>query len=347
MASGDYTVTYREQIEIFKTNWARAWLAVLFLFMALFPFIADTYFIHLANLTGIFAIGALGLNLLTGNAGLISLGHGGFVAVGAYASGILVAKAGLPFIIALPLAGLIAAGFGLIIGLPALRLKGLYLAMITMGFVFVVDYIINEATTLTGGGEGLMVPAVKLGPFVVDNDLEFYFLIMSVLVFLCYFTKNLLRTPFGRALVSIRDRDIAAEVTGVHLARYKVQAFMLSAFYAGVAGSIYGHYIQLISPDYFGILLSIDYIVIIIIGGLGTVLGTILGSIFTTVVPELLRLFGDLTRDSYPVFAERFGDLRGGIFGLLMIFFILFEPTGLAGIWRRLKIYWKSWPFRY
>jgi len=347
MSSGDYTVTYQEGLEIFKTGWAKSWLAALFLLMALVPFIADTYFIYMANITGIFAIGALGLNLLTGNGGLISLAHGGFMAVGAYASGILVAKAGLPFVIALPLSGIIAAGFGLVIGLPALRLKGLYLAMITMGFVFVVEYMINKTPALTGGGEGLMVPDLKLGPWTVNTDIEFYFLIIPILVFLCYFTKNLMRTSFGRALNAIRDRDLAAEVTGVYLAKYKVNAFVLSAFFAGVSGSLYGQYIKLISPDHFGILLSIEYIVIIIIGGLGTVLGTILGSIFINVVPEFLRLFGDVTRSSFPIFSERFGDLREGIFGLLMIIFIVFEPTGLAGIWRRVKIYWKSWPFRY
>jgi branched-chain amino acid transport system permease protein len=216
-----------------------------------------------------------------------------------------------------------------------------------MGFVFVIDYIVNQASSLTGGGEGLKVPTVQIGQFTLNTDLKFYFLIMPILILLCYFTKNLLRTPFGRALIAIRDRDIAAEVSGVHLAKCKVQAFMLSAFYAGVAGAIYGPYVKLISPDYFGIRLSIDYIAIIIIGGLGTVVGTLFGSVFVTIVPELLRIFSDLTRASHPVFAERFGDLREGIFGALIIAFILFEPTGLAGIWRRVKIYFQSWPFRY
>jgi len=347
MARRDYTVTYREQIEIFRTDWSKSWLAVLLFLMAVFPFIADSYILYLANLTGIFGIGALGLNLLTGNGGLISLGQGGFVAVGAYACGILVTKLDLPFVLALPLSGLIAALCGFVIGLPALRLKGLYLAMITMGFVFVIDYIINQFSSLTGGGEGLKVPAVKIGQYALNTDLKFYSVIMPILILLCYFTKNLLRTPFGRALIAIRDRDIAAEVSGVDVAKCKVQAFMLSAFYAGVAGAIYGPYVKLISPDYFGIRLSIDYIAIIIIGGLGTVVGTLFGSLFVTIVPEVLRMFSDLTRTSYPVFAERFGDLREGVFGSLIIAFILFEPTGLAGIWRRVKIYFKSWPFRY
>jgi len=140
---------------------------------------------------------------------------------------------------------------------------------------------------------------------------------------------------------------MAAEVTGIFLANYKIKAFMLSSFFAGIAGAIYGHYVKLISPDYFGISLSIDYIVIIIIGGLGSVLGTILGAVFVIIVPEMLRLFGDLTRSSFPIFSQRFGDLREGVFGLLIVVFIILEPTGLAGIWRRVKIYWKSWPFRY
>jgi branched-chain amino acid transport system permease protein len=347
MSSDNCAVTYREQIEIFRTDWAKYWLIILYLSLLIFPFLADTYFIYLGNLTAIFAIGALGLNVLTGNGGLISLGHAGFVAVGAYTSGILVSKIGLPFLVSLPISCLVAGLCGMVIGLPTLRLKGLYLAMITMGFVLVVEYIIGEASALTGGEEGLMAGPIKIGPYTMDTDFELYFLIMPMLVLLCYFTKNVLRTPFGRALMSIRDRDIAAEVTGIHLAKYKVQAFVLSAMYAAIAGSLYGHYVQLISPDYFGILMSIEYIVIIIIGGLGSVLGTILGSIFVTVVPEGIRLFGDLTRSSFPIFAERFGDFKEGIFGLLMIIFLIFEPTGLAGIWRKIKTYWKSWPFRY
>lgn len=139
----------------------------------------------------------------------------------------------------------------------------------------------------------------------------------------------------------------AAEVTGVNLGKYKVQTFALSAVYAGIAGSIYGYDVQMVSPDYFGILMSIEYIVIIIIGGLGNVLGTIPGAIFVTLVPEGLRLFGDLTRTSLPIFAERFGGFKEGIFCLLMIFSIIFEPAGLSGIWRKIKIYWKPWPFRY
>jgi len=347
MSRDNFAVTYREQIEIFRTDWAKSWMVVLYVLLLVFPFVADTYFIYLANLTAIFAISALGLNVLTGNGGLISLGQAGFVAVGAYTSGILVSKLGLPFVFALPISCAVAGLCGLVIGLPALRLKGLYLAMITMGFVLVVEYIIGEASAITGGEEGLMAGSIKIGPYTLDTDFEYYFLIVPVCIFLCYFTKNLLRSRFGRALMSIRDRDIAAEVTGVHLAKYKVSAFILSAVYGAIAGSIYGHYMQLISPEYFGILLSIEYIVIIIIGGLGSVLGTILGSIFVTIVPEGIRLFGDLTRSSFPIFSERFGDFKEGLFGLLMIVFIIFEPTGLSGIWRKIKIYWKSWPFRY
>jgi branched-chain amino acid transport system permease protein len=347
MSRDKYAVTYREQVEIFGSDAAKIWLTVLYLVLLIFPFVADTYFIYLANLAAIFIIGALGLNLLTGNGGLISLGHAGFVAIGAYTSGILVTKLGFPFLLSLPISALVAGLFGMVVGLPALRLKGLYLAMITMGFVFVVEYLIDEFSFLTGGEEGLMAGPIQFGSTIVDTDFGLYFLIMPIMILLCYFTRNLLRSSFGRALMSIRDRDIAAEVTGVNLGKYKVQAFALSAVYAGIAGAIYGHYVQMISPDYFGILMSIEYIVIIIIGGLGSVLGTILGAIFVTLVPEGLRLFGDLTRTSLPVFAERFGDFKEGIFGLLMIFFIIFEPAGLSGIWRKIKIYWKSWPFRY
>ena len=347
MSKDKYAVTYREQIEIFRSDAAKIWLTILYLLMLIFPFVMDTYFIYLANLVAIFVIGALGLNLLTGNGGLISLGHAGFVAIGAYTSGYLVSQHGFPFLVSLPISALIAGLFGMIIGLPALRLKGLYLAMITMGFVFVVEYLIDELSFITGAEEGLMAGPIVIGSITLETDFSLYFLIMPVTILLCYFTRNLIRTPFGRALMSIRDRDIAAEVPGVNLGKYKVQAFALSGIYAGIAGAIYGHYVQMISPEYFGILMSIEYVVIIIIGGLGNVLGTILGAIFVTLVPEGLRLFGDLTRTSLPIFSERFGDFKEGIFGLLMIFFIIFEPAGLSGIWRKIKIYWKSWPFRY
>ena len=344
----DLITSYAEDMQLFRTGVRKFWFGVLILALCAAPWIGaalgGNYVPYLLNLTGIFAIVALGLNLLTGCAGLISLGHAAFLAVGAYTSGILVTRLGLPFWIALPLAGLFSGGIGVIVGLPALRLKGLYLALATLAFQFIAaDYVIVHWEGLTGGPTGMAVPRPTIGSFDLSTDIRFYYLTVAVVLLLGLGMANLMRSRFGRALVAVRDSDVAAEAVGVNLARHKAMAFGISAAYAGLAGSLFAAYLGYIGPDHFNVMLSIEFVVMIIVGGLGSILGSVLGALFLTLLPEAVRLAEGFLREYDPQLV--FPDLRRMAVGLLLILVIAFEPEGLAGRWRKIREYWTAWPF--
>ncbi|HIM55353.1 MAG TPA: branched-chain amino acid ABC transporter permease, partial [Candidatus Latescibacteria bacterium] len=305
--------------------------------------LGGNYLLYLVNLTAIAAIVAMGMNLLLGCAGLISLGHAAFLAVGAYTAAILANRLGLPVWMTVALSGLVTGGIGVIVGLPALRIKGLYLGLATLAFQFITDHVIVHAESLTGGANGMIVPAPALGSFAFDTDLRFYYIAAPLALLLGLAMVNLQRSRFGRALVAIRDSDVAAEAVGVNLARYKTLAFGVSAAYAGVAGSLLAHYLGYIGPDHFTVMKSIEYVVMIIVGGPGSILGSLLGAIFVTWLPEVMRFGEEALRSFFPHLV--FPDLRAIVMGLVLILFIAFEPEGLAGRWRKIREYWTTWPF--
>ncbi len=345
---GQFKTTYREDIKVWKTLWLKSWFAFLFMLMILFPILnpADCYLLYITNICGIAVIGSIGLNMLSGVTGQISIGHAAFLAIGAYTSAILTATLKFPFPIALIISGFVAALLGLVVGLPSMRIKGLYLLLSTMAFYFITLYVLVHWKSLTGGVEGIEVQT-KIGSFELDTDLKFYFLIMPIVVLLTAFARNFLHTKPGRACIAIRDRDIAAETIGVNLFKYKTIAFGISSFYAGIAGSLFGHYIGWITPEHFPFSLSIEYLAMIIVGGLGSVLGSIFGAIFIIAVPEGIRLISHFLSNIYPDVIMKFIDLKGVIFGLIIISFLVFEPEGLAGRWEKIKIYFKNWPYAY
>ncbi|MCK4818198.1 branched-chain amino acid ABC transporter permease, partial [bacterium] len=289
---------------------------------------------------------AIGLNLLVGYTGQISLGHGAFLAIGAYTSALLTGKLGVPFFVSLPLSGLMAAGLGMIIGIPSRRLKGLYLALGTLAFSFVVEYVLFH-WDLTQGDLGMRVKKIGLGDFVIKTEGQYFYLIMTFAALATICAKNLIRTKIGRNFIAIRDRDIAAEAMGISLAKYKVMAFAVSSFYAGAAGCLMAHYNKWIVPGSFDISLSIAYIAMIIMGGLGTIMGSILGAILITGIPYGIVYLVDLFKDSYPALSGLIVDLKLGIFGLIIVVTLLFEPQGLFGIYKRAKVYWKTWPYKF
>jgi branched-chain amino acid transport system permease protein len=364
---GVFHQSYREDMAIFQTGFVKFWMAALFVWMAVFPYFAKpigkvvgTNVLYLAILIGIYIIGALGLNILVGYTGQISLGHGAFMGVGAFASAILTMKLGVSFWIALPLSGIVTAFVGMFFGIPSLRLKGLYLAIATMAAQFILEYGMRNSTALTGGSAGMSVrspvffvdPADLLlkGQFhsvALSTDRRYYYLVYVIVILAVLFTKNLTRTRPGRAFVAIRDRYISAEVMGVNVWLYRILSFGVSSFMVGVAGSLWAHYVLVISDEHFVIWLSVQYLAMVIIGGLGSVSGSIFGAIFMTVLPELLRIPENALTQIWPNIFAIFNSLRDGTFGLIIVLFIIFEPDGLAARWQTIKNYWKLWPFAY
>ncbi|MCK9905216.1 branched-chain amino acid ABC transporter permease [Frankia sp. Cpl3] len=316
-------------------------------FFVILPWFASEYVTSLAVLCAIASIGAIGLNILTGFTGQISIGVGAFLGVGGYTSAILTTTLGLSFWVSLPLAGIVTALVGALFGIPSLRLKGLYLAMATLAAQVIILYAMNHWNALTGGTAGMILSRPTLGSYSFDSEMSYYYLTLAVLVFAFVFTSNLFRSRTGRAFVAVRDRDLAAEVMGINLFRYKVLAFAISSFFIGIAGALMGHYTLVISPEHFDIGVSIEYLAMILIGGLGSVVGSIFGAVFFTLLPVLLRELIDLLAVWMPHVTEYFGALRQIIFGGIIIAFLVYEPEGLAKMWRNFKDNCKLWPFSY
>jgi branched-chain amino acid transport system permease protein len=348
MRSKTFRESYREDIRVFQTVWVKFWLAAFVIALLTLPMWGDPYVVYMINISGIAIVAALGLNILTGLTGQISLGHAAFVALGAYTSAILATRLGLPFWLTIPAAGLVAALFGILLGFPCLRLKGLYLAMATMSFGVVVEYLVTHLESLTMGVRGISVPAPTIFGYALSDPGKLFYLIVLAVGLLTLAAKNLVRTRIGRAFVAIRDRDVAAEVIGVNLTKYKVMAFAISSFYGGVAGALYAYSTSYLHPENFTLLLSIEYIAMIIVGGLGSMLGSILGAVFLTVVPDIIKGIADLLGQLIPSLHARYDEEWNiAAFGLLIMLFLIVEPTGLNGIWVRIKTSFKNWPFTY
>ncbi|MFH1242671.1 MAG: branched-chain amino acid ABC transporter permease [Pseudomonadota bacterium] len=339
--------TYQQDLEIFPSPAAKISLVVLGLFLLGLPLFAGRYIVFVACVCGVSVIGALGLNILTGYTGLISLGHAAFMGIGAYTAAILSSKAGFPFIAALPLAGAMAAATGAIVGIPTLRLKGLYLVVTTLAFQFIVEHVIYHWESLTLSDRGITLPSPALLGYELDTYESFYYVILVLAVVTAIFTKNLAMSRTGRAFVAVRDRDIAAEIIGIHLAKYKILSFVISSFVAGLAGAMYAYLLGLIGPDHFTFNQSVLYIAMIIVGGMGTVMGSIIGAIFMVLLPEIINAVSGPIASAYPAFSPRIGAVAVVVYGLIIILFLLLEPDGLFGIWVKIKRYWKPWPFTY
>ncbi|MFZ5827802.1 MAG: branched-chain amino acid ABC transporter permease [Bacillota bacterium] len=346
MQCGVYLTTYEQDLALHPTRLSawRGWVLVALLFLV--PPLLPNYYLSILNMVVVFTIAALGLNLLTGVAGQISVGHGAFTGMGAFTAGYLM-KLGLSFWLAMPLAGLSAAAVGALFGLPSARLKGLYLAIASLAAQVILTFFFVRADWFTGGIHSMSVARPSLFGFSLDSELSFLYLGLTVALALGVFAQNLLRTRMGRSFMAVRDRDLAAEVMGVDLFRTKVVAFALSAFYAGIAGAIWASYVMIISPDQFDFHLSIELLAMIIIGGLGTVMGSVYGAAFMTLLPILVREFAMMLVPIFPTIGGKLLLLRDATFGMAIILFLVFEPEGLAKLWRNIKDYFRLWPFSY
>jgi branched-chain amino acid transport system permease protein len=330
---------YSEDIRLFKYRSTFFWYLALVLGAVLTPSVLDEYLISQLTFICMYSIATIGLMLLTGYTGQVSLGHAAFFGIGAYTSGILTGR-GMPFFSALPAAGLLAGLVGIVIGLPALRLSGLYLAIATMGFAFIVDEILVRWEALTNGNMGMMVDPPSIGSFWFDTEIRFYYLALALMILTILAARNIIRSPVGRAMIAIRDSEVAAQAMGISLPRFKTMAFAVSAFFTGVAGSLYAHKLSFINPESFTILVSIEFLAMIIIGGLGSIHGAVYGSAFVILLPQLIIM----TKDYLPTYLRHQTGLEPALYGLMIILFILFEPLGIYGRWLKTRFYFQMFP---
>lgn len=323
-------------------------LAAIIFTLSLFDIGANEYHFFIGNLILVNLIAAIGLQLLTGFTGLLSLGHAAFMGVGAYTSALLITKLGCPFILSILIAGLVAAFFGIIVGIPSLRIKGFYLMVATLAFQFVIDYLIIHWDGLTRGTRGIEIPT----PFIFGISLEkhkVFFLFSFVLtIFMMWGAKNITRSKIGRAFIAIRDNDVSAEIIGISIFRYKLLSFAISAFYAGVAGALFASLLRTAIPENYTFYHSIILFAMVLVGGLGRLVGTVFGVIFITLIPVLLDLLVSYIGNNYdPNFTIYAGPMKDLVFGGLIILFIIFEPEGLVGVWIRIRDYFRIWPLPY
>lgn len=344
---GNFKRSYYEDEAIFQTNFQRFCLLAFIILLIAIPFIAGPYLINICIIIGIYIIGAVGIQILTGFTGLISLGHGALVGVGAYVATILQNNLSMPWPVDLVLAGIAASLVGLFFGLPSLRIKGLYLAMSTLAGQIIFAFIVSNTPEYTGGDIGISVQ--KISTFTwMSEKIFFYYLLLLVVIVSVLCARNLLRTKIGRNFIAIRDNDLSAMVLGIEIGKYRLLSFLISSFYAGIAGALWAFYAQVISPEQFSLELSILYLSMIIIGGFGTILGSIYGAIFVVLVPEVLsNLSVELNRIMSVDISNYLVIGNNAIFGFLIIIFLIYKPEGLRKFWDDTKSYFKLWPYSY
>lgn len=335
-----FKTDYAQDIRLAKHGGHRFWYGLLCVALLLSPLLLPEYWLAQLTFVLIYSVVGLGLMLLAGFTGLFSIGHAAFLGVGAYTQAVL-SNAGVPFPIALAAAGALSAAVGVIVGLPALRVKGIYLGIATLAFGFIVEEGLARWESVTGGNAGLFVKSASLGGWQLNTSESFYYLCLGVVVLATLAVLNLLRSPTGRAFVAIRDSEISAQSMGIHLARYKTLSFALSAALAGLGGALYAHKIQFLTPDQFGIVQSIDLLLMVVIGGLGFVHGAFLGAIFLISMPQLISL----GKDFLPPAIGQAPGLQSVVYGVVLVAFVMFEPMGLYGRWLKIRTFFQTFPF--
>jgi branched-chain amino acid transport system permease protein len=348
MRSGDFKETYGELVALTDSRPVWLWSLVLVAALVAAPYLLNSYALSFLTIILITVVGALGLNILTGYTGLISLGHVGFLVTGAYAYAVLVSRYGLPPLVGFLGAGIIPALASLVVGAPSLRLKGLYLAITTLAFSFIINTVILEARTVTNGARGIAVQRPQIFGVSFDSDTAFAQLCLGFAILTLFATLNIRRSRVGRAFVAIRDNDTAARVMGINLHAYKLFAFVTSAFITGIAGALYGIYLSFVSVEGFPFLLSIEALAILIVGGLGSALGAVLGTVLIVLLPEATRLvFSLFSAQMDALFSTGAQELKSALYGLVIILFLRFQPRGLVGAWHDIRRLWVNWPLRY
>ncbi|NMM81569.1 branched-chain amino acid ABC transporter permease [Acidovorax sp. SRB_14] len=335
-----FKTTYAQDLRLAKHSGYTFWYGLLLVLLASAPLWMPEYWLAQLSFVLIYAIVGLGLMLLAGFTGQFSLGHAAFLGVGAYTQAVLTGM-GWPFVLTLACAAGLSAAVGVVVGLPALRVKGIYLGMATLAFGFIVEEGFARWESVTGGNAGIHVAPPALLGWTLESTASFYLLCLVLAIACTLGILNLLRSPTGRAFVAIRDSEISAQSMGIHLARYKTLSFALSAALAGLGGALYAHKLQFISPDQFSILQSIDLLLMIVIGGLGSVHGAFLGALFLIAMPQAIAL----GKDWLPAAVGQAPGLQGVVYGAVLVAFVLFEPMGLYGRWLKVRTWLQVFPF--
>lgn len=340
--------SYSEElaIEAFDTPFRKKSLIAGILILLLIPFVSSNYLIHIINMAAIAAIGALALNLLCGNAGLLSLGQAGFMASGAFTTAILGERFGMSAWVVLPTAGVVGALLGLLAGLPSLRLKGMYLGLSTLAVHYLILYALSEYQYYGGSGFGITIKIDETGRFALVSDKAWYFVLCLSVFVVALFIKNLLRSRPGRAWIALHNRDVAAEIIGINIGFYKILAFVVSSSITAMSGSLYAYYTRVATIEEYSFAMTVSYLAMIIIGGLGSIFGSLTGAFIITCLPFLLMGVVDHFQITGAI-KNYFFAVQSGFFGIIIVFFLLVEPLGLTEIWRRVRTYFQLWPFKY
>jgi branched-chain amino acid transport system permease protein len=343
LRTGTFRENYAQDMAIFQSRLEWGIVAAFILFLFACPHFLSDRILTILTMMGIAVISVHGLNILTGYCGQISIGHAGFMAVGGYTSAVLCAKLGVPFWAALPCGALAAGIVGLIFGLPSLKIKGFYLIMATIAAHFIIIWTIIQLHSVTGGADGLALPRPAIGSISLSSKARYFYLVMALTCLGTVVAKNIVRTRAGRAFIAIRDNDLAAEVMGISLWSYKLQAFFIGCVYAGVAGSLLIHYYSFASTDQFPFMDSVWYLGMLIVGGMGSTAGAVFGAVALRLLDELVTIVGPIL--SAAVAPQAAASLALISHGLIIIIFLIFEPRGLHHRWEMIKAYFRLWPF--
>lgn len=347
--SGVFDTSYFQDMMVFRTRHQLIGILTLVSIFLVLPLFGSQFWLAFISTTAVTVIALQGLNILSGYCGQISIGHTAFMAVGAYSTAILAGRYAIPFWVCLPCSGLIAGLVGILFGLPSLRIKGYYLALTTIAAQFIILYLIKTPfPKITGGAIALHVPEVRMGGFVFQSEIHFYYLLLLMTLLMTFFSKSLMRSHLGRGFIAIRDNDIAAQAMGISPYRYKLLAFFIGCFFAGVAGSLWAAYVRVISPDDFTLMNSIWQMGMLIIGGLGSTLGPFFGALFINLLNEACVVAGPTITSLIPQLgAQLSAALVEMTFGLAIILFLVYEPRGIAHRWEIIKASYRLWPFSY
>ena len=330
---------YEQDVQIFEHRGQWFWYGLLGLVLLAAPVLLDRFYLGELTLVFIYAIAGIGLMLLVGYTGLVSLGHAAFLAIGAYGHTVLLTW-GWPWPVALGTSALATAAVGALVGLPALRMTGIYLAVATLAFAVIVEQVLVHWESVTGGFRGLAVPRPAMFGVGFGDPVPFYFVCVAVLLISMLAALNILRSSTGRAMVAVRDSEISAQSMGIHLARTKTLAFAVSAGFTGLAGGLFAHKIGYLAPDGFTLITSIQLLVLVVVGGLGSLHGVVFGAIFIGLLPQAIAVF----RDTMPAAIGQIPGLEPAVFGLVLVLVLMFEPLGIYGRWRKVKQFFDEFP---